>query len=256
VRPEVGGAAGLSGPVGGAFDCTVVIPTYNERENVELLIEQILALPRFRVLVVDDSSPDGTGTLVQEIAEREPRVALLSRPGKLGLGSAYIGGFKLALEHGAAFVFEMDADFSHDPIQLPALLEAAEDRCDLVIGSRYVAGGRTEWSFSRELLSRAGNLYARLLLQLPVQDALSGFRCYRRQVLETIDLDAVAARGFMFQVEMVFRAQRAGFVVGEVPIVFKDRERGKSKMSAAIVGEALARTWQLRWEALRKPRRY
>jgi dolichol-phosphate mannosyltransferase len=227
-------------------DCTVVIPTYNEHDTIEPLMEQVLALPRFRVLVVDDGSPDGTGDLVAARAREEPRVGLLSREGKQGLGTAYLAGFRRALAEGAQYIFEMDADFSHDPAYLPPLLAAAE-RYDLVLGSRYVpGGGTTDWGVIRRLISRGGNLYARLVLGLPVSDATGGFRCYRRQVLETVPLDAVRSNGYSFQIEMVYRTLRAGFQVGEVPIIFPDRRVGQSKMSRRIVVEALINVWKLR----------
>lgn len=227
-------------------DCTVVIPTYNEHDTIEPLMEQILALPRFRVLVVDDGSPDGTGDLVAARAREEPRVGLLARAGKQGLGTAYLAGFRRALAEGAQYIFEMDADFSHDPAYLPPLLAAAE-RYDLVLGSRYVpGGGTTDWGLVRRLISRGGNLYARLVLSLPVSDATGGFRCYRRQVLETVSLDAVRSNGYSFQIEMVYRTLRAGFQVGEVPIIFPDRRVGQSKMSRRIVVEALINVWKLR----------
>jgi len=229
-------------------DCTVVIPTYNEQENIGEIVPCILAYPRFRVLVVDDNSPDGTGDLVREMSRTEPRVGLLSRAGKLGLGSAYIAGFRRVLSEGAAFIFEMDADFSHDPAYLPQLLEAAETRYDLVIGSRYVpGGGTTDWGVVRRFISRGGNLYAGLILGLPIADSTGGFRCYRRDVLKTLDLDAVRSNGYSFQIEMAYRTLRAGFRVGETPIIFPDRRVGKSKMSRRIVFEALINVWRLRF---------
>jgi dolichol-phosphate mannosyltransferase len=229
-------------------DCTVVIPTYNERENIERLLPLVLAQPRLRVLVVDDGSPDGTGALVAELAREEPRLGLLSRPGKQGLGTAYIAGFRRALAEGAEFIFEMDADFSHDPAYLPALLAATETSFDLTLGSRYVrGGGTTDWGVVRQLISRGGNLYAGLILGLPVADATGGFRCYRRRVLETIDLSAVRSNGYAFQIEMAYRTLKAGFRVGEVPIIFPDRRVGKSKMSRRIVVEALVNVWRMRF---------
>jgi dolichol-phosphate mannosyltransferase len=228
-------------------DCTVVIPTYNERENIGRLLPLVLAQPRLRVLVVDDGSPDGTGALVAELAREEPRLGLLSRPGKQGLGTAYIAGFRRALAEGAEFIFEMDADFSHDPAYLPALLAATETSFDLTLGSRYVrGGGTTDWGLVRQFISRGGNLYAGLILGLPVADATGGFRCYRRRVLETIDLSAVRSNGYAFQIEMAYRTLKAGFRVGEVPIIFPDRRVGKSKMSSRIVWEALINVWRLR----------
>ena len=229
-------------------DCTVVIPTYNESENICALIPQVLELPRFRVLVVDDSSPDGTADVVAALAEQEPRVGLLSRPGKQGLGTAYIAGFRRALAEGAEFVCEMDADFSHNPSYLPALLAAAETRYDLVLGSRYIRGGGTvNWGALRQFISRGGNVYARTILGLPVMDATGGFRCYRRRVLEAIDLDAIHSNGYSFQIELLYRALRAGFQIGEVPIIFPDRRVGQSKMSRRIVLEALLTVWRLRF---------
>ncbi len=228
-------------------DCTVIIPTYNERENIAELVSRILEHSRFRVLVVDDNSPDGTGDLVSGMAAAEPRISLLSRPGKLGLGTAYIAGFRRALADGAQFIFEMDADFSHDPVYLSQLLAAAEDRYDLVLGSRYVRGGGTvNWGLLRQCISRGGNIYASLILGLPVADSTGGFRCYRRAVLEGINLDAVRSNGYSFQIEMVYRTLRAGFRVGEIPIIFPDRRVGQSKMSRRIVVEALINVWRLR----------
>lgn len=230
-----------------ALDCTVVMPTYNERENINDIIDAILHYPRFRVLVVDDNSPDGTGKLVAEMSHREPRIGLVSRPGKQGLGTAYIAGFRQALRDGARYIFEMDADFSHDPVYLPTLLEAAETRYDLVIGSRYVrGGGTTDWGIVRRFISRGGNIYAGIILGLPVADSTGGFRCYRRAVLETLNLDAVRSNGYSFQIEMVYRTLRAGFQVGESPIIFPDRRVGKSKMSRRIVFEALINVWRMR----------
>jgi len=229
-------------------DCTVVIPTYNERENIGTLVPQILELPRFRVLVVDDNSPDGTAEVVADLARQDPRVGLLSRPSKQGLGRAYIAGFHRALADGAEFICEMDADFSHDPQYLPALLAAAESDYDLVLGSRYVDGGSTvDWGLVRQLISRGGNIYARSILGLPVMDATGGYRCYRRRVLETLNLDAIQSNGYSFQIEMVYRTMRAGFRIGEVPIVFPDRRVGQSKMSRRIVLEALLTVWRLRF---------
>jgi dolichol-phosphate mannosyltransferase len=227
-------------------DCTVIVPTYNEVDNIGQLIPQILAHPRCRVLVVDDGSPDGTGALVEQLARREPRVGLLSRPGKLGLGTAYIAGFRRALDEGAQLIVEMDADFSHDPRYLPALIDAASEY-DLVLGSRYVpGGGTTDWGLSRKMISRGGNLYAGIILGLPVADSTGGFRCYRRKVLEAIDLGAVRSNGYAFQIEMVYRARAAGARIGEVPIIFPDRRVGQSKMSRRIVIEALVNVWRLR----------
>jgi dolichol-phosphate mannosyltransferase len=237
----------LGAPRVAVADATVVIPTYNERENIGALIPRILEQPRLRVLVVDDNSPDGTAEVVAGVARDEPRVGLLSRPGKQGLGTAYIAGFRRALAEGAEFIFEMDADFSHDPSYLPALLEAAETRYDLALGSRYISGGgTTNWGVMRQFISRGGNIYARLILGLPVMDATGGFRCYRRRVLETIRLDKIHSNGYSFQIEMVYRTLQAGFRIGEVPITFPDRRVGQSKMSRRIVLEALLTVWRLR----------
>ncbi len=228
-------------------DCTVVVPTYNEAENIGQLLPHILANPRFSVLVVDDGSPDGTGDLVDAMAATEPRVALHRRSAKLGLGSAYIAGFRKALATGAQFIFEMDADFSHDPRYLSDLLRAVEAGADLALGSRYVpGGGTTDWGLMRQFISRGGNLYAGIILGLPVADATGGFRCYRRQVLETIDLARVRSNGYAFQIELVYRTLRAGFTLKEVPIIFPDRRVGQSKMSRRIVAEALINVWKLR----------
>lgn len=235
-------------PLVGVADCTVVVPTYNECENIGPLLDRVLALPRFRVLVVDDNSPDGTAAIVAERARQEPRVGLLSRSGKLGLGTAYLAGFRRALDEGAEFICEMDADFSHDPIYLPALLAAAEQHYDLVLGSRYIpGGGTTDWGLARKLISRGGNVYAGLILGLPVSDATGGYRCYRRRVLETVNLAAIKSNGYSFQIEMVYRALQAGFRVGEVPIIFPDRRVGHSKMSRRIVLEALVNVWRMRF---------
>jgi len=229
-------------------NCTVVIPTYNERENIGALLPRVLALPRFRVLVVDDNSPDGTAAVVAGIARDEPRVGLLSRPGKQGLGTAYLAGFRRALDEGAEFVCEMDADFSHDPSYLPVLLAAAEASYDLALGSRYVRDcGTVNWGVLRQLISRGGNIYARAILGLPVMDATGGFRCYRRRALAAIDLDAIHSNGYSFQIEMLYRVMQSGGAIGEVPIIFPDRRVGQSKMSRRIVLEALLTVWRLRF---------
>lgn len=232
-----------------ALDCTVVIPTFNERENISALIPCILEHPRFRVLVVDDNSPDGTAEVVRQIIATNPRVSLHVRPGKQGLGTAYLAGFRQALAEGAAFIFEMDADFSHDPSYLPRLLHAAETTYDLALGSRYIPGGATtDWGVLRQFISRGGNMYARAILGLPVVDATGGFRCYRRAVLETLNLDRIRSNGYSFQIELVYRTMQAGFRIGEVPIIFPDRRVGKSKMSRRIVLEALITVWRLRFQ--------
>lgn len=226
----------------------VIIPTYNEIENIESLIGAIHArLPGASILVVDDNSPDGTGGLVERLSEKDERVRLLRRPGKLGLGTAYIAGFKYALEHGFEYIFEMDADFSHDPAYLPDFLEAARE-ADLVIGSRYVEGGGVEnWPLFRKIISMGGSLYSRIILSLPYRDLTGGFKCFRRKVLETLPLDEVRSEGYSFQIEMTYRASKKGFKIREIPIVFKDREGGKSKMSWTIFFEAFYRVWQIRF---------
>ena len=226
----------------------LVLPTYNESENIEALVEAVRAkLPSSaRVLVVDDNSPDGTGELADELAARHENVSVLHRRLKEGLGPAYIAGFRHALAAGAGLVLEMDSDFSHDPAYLPRLLDGAA-RADLVIGSRYVAGGGvSDWGPLRQAISRGGSAYARLVLGVGVRDLTGGFKCFRREVLEAIDLDAIQAHGYAFQVEMTYRAIRAGFRVVEVPIVFRERQAGSSKMDGSIVAEAIWRVPLLR----------
>ena len=231
----------------------VIIPTYNERENIGRLIEAVLGRDEcLEVLVVDDGSPDGTGNLVEELAAANSRVHVLHRPKKLGLGTAYIAGFKWALARDYTCVFEMDADFSHDPAHLPQFLEAIKS-ADLVLGSRYRQGKVTvvNWPMSRLLLSYAANVYARLVTGLPLDDCTGGFKCFRRSVLEAIDLDLVRSNGYAFQIEMSFRAWKKGFRIVEIPIVFVDRTEGHSKMSKGIVREAIWMVWRLRWWSIR-----
>jgi dolichol-phosphate mannosyltransferase len=226
----------------------VVLPTYNEAANIEEIVEAVIAkLPESgRVLVVDDNSPDGTGAVVEHLAAAGDRVELLRRSRKEGLGPAYVDGFKRALAGGAGLVIEMDADFSHDPAYLPRLIEATA-KADVAIGSRYVTGGGVEdWSPFRQAISRGGSAYARLMLGLDVRDLTGGYKCFRREVLDAIDLDAVGARGYAFQVELTYRAIRQGFDVVEVPIVFRDRRAGDSKMGGLIVAEAVWRVPLLR----------
>jgi dolichol-phosphate mannosyltransferase len=228
----------------------VIVPTYNERENLPALAAAVLALPvpGLRLLVVDDNSPDGTGALADEIAASSGgRVSVLHRAGKGGLGPAYIAGFKQALAMGADAVVEMDADFSHDPAVVPLLLARLEE-CDLALGSRYVRGGGVDpaWSLPRRLLSRFGGLYAAVILGLPIADATGGFRAYSRFALEAIDLAAVRSNGYTFQIEMAYAVHRRGLRLCEVPIHFKERAYGQSKMSLSIAAEAAWRVWQLR----------
>jgi dolichol-phosphate mannosyltransferase len=232
---------------------TVCLPTYNERENLEPMLRalgEVLA-GAGRVLVIDDSSPDGTGELADTLARELPYVDVLHRPTKQGLGPAYLAGFREALAAGSDLVVEMDCDFSHDPADVPRLIEATTE-ADLVLGSRYVAGGSIPtWGLARRAISRGGNLYAQTLLGLPYRDLTGGFKCFRRTVLETIDLDAISSLGYAFQIETTYRAVRAGFRVVEVPIAFVDREVGHSKMSRPIVVEAIWRVPGLRLAALR-----
>jgi dolichol-phosphate mannosyltransferase len=231
----------------------VIVPTYNERENIRRLIETVLAQDAMiDILVVDDGSPDGTGALVDEIVATNDRVHVLHRPRKMGLGTAYIAGFRWALERSYAFVLEMDADFSHDPIHLPQFLSAIED-ADMVLGSRYQQGRVTvvNWPIARLILSYCANIYARAVTGLPVWDATGGFKCFRRPVLESIDLSRVRSNGYAFQIEMSFRAWKRNFRITEIPIVFVDRTEGTSKMSGSIVREAIWMVWRLRWWALR-----
>jgi dolichol-phosphate mannosyltransferase len=226
----------------------IIVPTYNERENIERLIETVLAQdPRLEILVVDDGSPDGTGEIVERIRATNPRVNLLARERKLGLGTAYIAGFRWALARDYAYVFEMDADFSHDPAHLPQFLSAIEGT-DLVLGSRYRQGKVTvvNWPIGRLMLSYFANVYARAVTGLPLWDATGGFKCFRRVVLETIDLERVRSNGYAFQIEMSFRAWKKGFRLVEIPIVFVDRTEGESKMSKTIVREAVWMVWRLR----------
>jgi dolichol-phosphate mannosyltransferase len=227
----------------------VIVPTYNERDNLPRLVPAILSRDaRLEILVVDDGSPDGTGELAEEIAASEPRVHVLHRAGKLGLGTAYIAGFRWGLERGYDCVFEMDADFSHDPAHLPQFLTAI-DEYDVVLGSRYLHGRVTvvNWPMGRLLLSYFANMYARWVTGLPIADATGGFKCFRRQVLASVDLERVESNGYAFQIEMSFRAWKKGFRLGEIPIMFVDRDAGESKMSKKIVREAVWRVWRLRW---------
>ncbi|HEY7566523.1 MAG TPA: polyprenol monophosphomannose synthase [Gemmatimonadaceae bacterium] len=230
----------------------VIVPTYNERENITRLIDAVLYQdPSIDVLVIDDGSPDGTGQLADEIAAINPRVNVIHRPSKMGLGTAYLAGFKWALQRSYAYILEMDADFSHDPAHLPQFLTSIQD-ADLVLGSRYREGRVTvvNWPVARLLLSYFANVYARIVTGLQLYDATGGFKCFRRAVLEAINLDDVRSNGYAFQIEMSFRAWRRGFRIVEIPIVFVDRTEGVSKMSKRIVREAIWMVWRLRWWAI------
>lgn len=229
--------------------CLVVVPTYNEALNIERLVIEILGQgQQFDVLVVDDNSPDATGDLVAQMAALTPRVQLIRRAGKLGLGTAYVAGFHEGLRQGYRFLCEMDADFSHQPRYLPVLLAVAERAADVALGSRNVPGGRVEnWSWLRKLISRGGSLYARTILGMPVRDCTGGFKCFRASVLQQIDLNSIGSNGYAFQVEMNYRCHQAGFRLHELPIIFPDRVAGQSKMSQRIVWEAAAMVLRLRF---------
>ena len=235
----------------------VVLPTYDEAENLPGIAAAILdILPGATLLVVDDSSPDGTGALAEQLAADDPRIRVRHRPGKAGLGRAYLDGFRVALDGGATSLVQMDADWSHDPAVLPALLAPiAEDRADLVIGSRYVRGGKVlDWGLGRRLISRGGSIFARTVLSLSPHDLTGGFKAWRASTLEAIQFDGVHAGGYVFQIEMTHRASRAGARVAEVPITFQDRRVGRSKMSRRIILEALLVVVRLRWDELRSRR--
>jgi dolichol-phosphate mannosyltransferase len=229
------------------MDKIVITPTYNERENIDRLLERVMALPYdLHHLIVDDNSPDGTGDAVEAWTRREPRVHLLRRAGKLGLGSAYREGFRYALDHGAQYVFEMDADFSHDPQALGEFLKAIED-ADIVLGSRYLKGVTVvNWPLHRLVLSYFANVYTRWVTGLPLRDATGGFKCFRRRALESVRLDGVRSDGYAFQIEMSYKCWRKGMRIVEIPILFVDRAEGVSKMSRHIVWEAAAMVWRLR----------
>ena len=229
---------------------TICLPTYNEHENLEPMLRALAPLG-VRVLVIDDNSPDGTGELADRLARELDVVSVLHRERKEGLGPAYIAGFKRALADGADLILELDCDFSHDPADVPRLIAACEAGADLALGSRYVQGGGTvNWGRTRRLVSTGGSLYARLLLGVRIRDLTGGFKCYRREVLERIDLDAIHSKGYAFQIETTYRTLRAGFTVVEVPITFADRTAGHSKMSRAIFLEAVAKVPVLRLAAL------
>lgn len=231
-------------------DVLIVMPTYNESDNLPRIVPALHeVLPEAHVLVVDDGSPDGTGRLADEMAARDARIHVLHRTAKEGLGRAYVAGFRWALAREYRFVFEMDADFSHQPKYLAPMLQAARDGADVVIASRYRRGGGTEgWTLKRKLISRCGGLYARAVLWLPVTDPTGGFKCFRREVLEALPFDEILSTGFGFQIELNYRCHRLGFRFAEVPIVFPDRKAGASKMSGAIFQEALVNVWKLRFD--------
>lgn len=234
------------------MEALVVIPTLNERENVKQLVPAIFAVDdRVHVLIVDDNSSDGTGTLADEFARETGKVHVLHRPARMGLGSAYIDGFKYALNNtDAKYVFEMDADFSHDPKYIPDFLEAIQD-ADMVVGSRYVKGiSIVNWPLNRLIISKIGNWYARLITGLPLTDLTAGYKCFRRELLEQLDLDSVRSNGYSFQIEMSHMVWRKGFRIKEIPVIFVDREIGESKITYGIVGEAVWRVWTLRFQQL------
>jgi len=234
-------------------DSIVIIPTYNEKENIEKIIRAVFALEKcFHVLIIDDGSPDGTAAIVKRLMGGEfgERLFLIERSGKLGLGTAYITGFKWALRHSYEYVFEMDADFSHDPKDLPRLYAACHDEgCDMAIGSRYVSGVNVvNWSIGRMLMSYFASRYVRMVTGFKVHDTTAGFKCYKRRVLETIELDKIRFKGYAFQIEMKYTAYKIGFKIKEVPVVFVNRREGVSKMSGGIFGEAFFGVMRLRWD--------
>ena len=224
-------------------DSIVIIPTYNERENIENIIRAVFALEKvFHILIIEDGSPDGTASIVKTLQQEFPeRLFMIERKGKLGLGTAYIAGFKWSLEHDYEYIFEIDADFSHNPADLPRLYKAcAEEGADVAIGSRYISGVNVvNWPMGRVLMSYFASKYVRLITGIPVQDTTAGFKCYRRRVLETIDLDGIRFKGYAFQIEMKFTAYKCGFKIVEVPVIFINRELGTSKMNSSIFGEAV-----------------
>jgi dolichol-phosphate mannosyltransferase len=229
-------------------DALIVMPTYNECENLESIVGAVHnTLPLAHLLIIDDGSPDGTGDIADGLAANDERIKVAHRSGKLGLGSAYIHGFKWALQRHYKYVFEMDADFSHQPRYLPDFLREIQS-CDLVLGCRYMAGGGTEnWPWTREAVSRGGNFYARLVLGLPFTDLTGGFKCFSRNALQTLDLDGILHIGYGFQIELTYRASKRGLKIGQVPIIFPDRTAGESKMSGAVFREAFFGVWKLRF---------
>lgn len=229
----------------------VIIPTYNEIENIENIVSTTLQVqPGIHILVIDDNSPDGTAEKVKTLQKTNPQIFMIQRPGKLGLGTAYVAGFKFALENGYKYIFEMDADFSHDPKEIPNFLKAMEDS-DLVVGSRYIKGVNVvNWPLSRLLLSYFANRYTRFITGLPMCDSTGGYKCFRREVLESINLDKIHSGGYSFQIEMNFKAWKNGFRIKEIPIIFIDRAIGKSKMSKKIVREAVIMVWLLKIKSI------
>lgn len=230
----------------------IVIPTYNESENIEKLIDRILfqGIKHLDILIVDDNSPDGTASIVEGIAKHEPNVYLLNRSQKQGLGTAYVTGFKYAIQHGYDYIFEMDADFSHDPDEIPNFLKKME-KFDLVIGSRYIVGVNViNWPLSRLILSLGANKYTEIITGLPIKDCTGGYKCFRREVLEKINLDQIRSDGYSFQIEMNFKAWKLGFKIHEIPIVFTDRIAGTSKMNKKIIREAIFMVWKLKFLSL------
>ncbi|MDE2825370.1 MAG: polyprenol monophosphomannose synthase [Gemmatimonadota bacterium] len=229
----------------------IIVPTYNEIENIQRLLPELMALdPDIRVLVVDDNSPDGTGRLADKLAAENERISVLHRPKKMGLGSAYVAGFSYAIQQDVDCVFEMDADFSHDPAMIPKFIEEIAS-CDVVIGSRYISGiNVVNWPMSRLLLSYFANVYTRVVTGMTIRDTTSGFKCFRREVLEHIDLDRVRSDGYAFQIEMNFRCWRKGYRVREIPIIFVDRRSGTSKLSRGVINEAVWIVWWLRLQRI------
>ncbi len=229
----------------------IIIPTYNELQNIGRLIPEVLSKnENINILIVDDNSPDGTGNYIEELSRSNNRIKLIRRERKMGLGTAYLTGFKYAIENKYDFIFEMDADFSHDPKEIPNFL-ASTNKYDLVLGSRYIRGVNViNWPMQRLLLSYFANMYTRIITGLPIKDATGGFKCFKREVLEAIDLNNVKSNGYAFQIEMSFKAWKKGFKVGEIPIIFMDREMGTSKMSKKIVREAITMVWKLRLRSM------
>ena len=226
----------------------IIIPTYNEIDNIKSLIDKVIGLniANLSILIVDDNSPDGTGDLVAEICKRDMRIHLIRRPGKMGLGTAYVQGFRYAIEHNYDYIFEMDADHSHNPEEVPHMLKKAKEH-DLVIGSRYLSGVNViNWPFSRLLISLTANFYTRLITRMPIRDCTSGFKCFKRRVLENINLDRISSDGYSFQIEMTYKAWRRDFDIVEHPIIFYDRTKGLSKMSYKVMREATWIVWKLR----------